>query len=77
MKVELPPVLAEQLHALPESGMGYQVVRVLLKDGKIWDHVLVFNGEEMELPEGATLQDAAGIVSFELELGRGRGGLEI
>ena len=37
--------------ALPESGMGYQKVDIVLSNGQIINDVIVHNAEEIELPE--------------------------
>ena len=42
-KVKLPLNISEKLQKLPESGMGYQVVDLILKDGKIVEKVTVLN----------------------------------
>jgi len=34
-KVKIPEKLVHQLVMLPESGMGYQLVKIFLSDGKI------------------------------------------
>jgi hypothetical protein len=47
------PVLAQE----PETGMGYQVVTVLLKDGRRYDGVVVTGGIITEV-------DGAGSVPF-------------
>jgi len=39
------------LLALPESGMGYQKVDIVLSNGQIINDVIVHNAEEIELPE--------------------------
>ena len=39
----------DQLSQLPENGMGYQVVRLLLKDGTTLDNRLVFNSEYLQV----------------------------
>lgn len=51
MRVKLSDRLTQKLLALPESGMGYQCVDVQLIDGRELHGVLVFNAEEVELPE--------------------------
>ena len=51
MRVKLAERLVKKLLALPESGMGYQRVDVRLSDGRELRDVLVFNAEEVELPD--------------------------
>jgi hypothetical protein len=34
---------------LPETGMGYQLVDIFLKDGRIYKKITVYNSEEIEL----------------------------
>lgn len=41
----------DYLTRLPESGMGYQRVNVLLEDGTELKDCTVFNAEEIEVPE--------------------------
>ena len=36
---------------LPESGMGYQKVNIILKRGGVLKDVIVFNAEECQVPE--------------------------
>jgi hypothetical protein len=36
---------AAELASKPETGMGYQVVTIVLKDGKRFDHVVVVQGQ--------------------------------
>ena len=51
MTIRLPEKWARFLVGQPESGMGYQRIDVRLADnGKIED-VVVFNAEEIELPD--------------------------
>ena len=51
MQLTLDEKWTERLIELPESGMGYQRVCVLLKDGRILDDVLVFNAEVLQVPD--------------------------
>jgi len=58
--VKLSPKWTEYLVKQPESGMGYQKVDLRLKGDKILRNVLVFNCEEVQLPEelaGAEIVD--------------------
>lgn len=52
-KVKIPEKFVEQLVRLPESGMGYQLVKVFLSNGKILrEHrvlnssILILNSDE-------------------------------
>lgn len=42
-KIPLPDDFVNYLMQFPESGMGYQVVRVILKDGRELNHMKVLN----------------------------------
>lgn len=42
-RLKLPKYLVEKLKGLPESGMGYQIVNLKLKDGTILKNITVFN----------------------------------
>jgi hypothetical protein len=49
--VHLPKIWMEQLVNLPESGMGYQRVDILLRQGEVLKSVMVFNAEECQVPK--------------------------
>lgn len=49
--VRLPEIWSERLAQLPETGMGYQKVNIILKWGKMLKDVIVFNAEECQVPE--------------------------
>jgi hypothetical protein len=49
--LKLDPKWSEYLVRQPESGMGYQRVDLRLKGNKILRNILVFNGEEIQLPD--------------------------
>lgn len=51
MQIELRSELINRLVALPESGMGYQLVDLILVDGRIVPNVKVFNCEIANLPD--------------------------
>ncbi len=51
MRKKLERIWTQQLQALPESGMGYQRVDIVMADGRELKDALVFNAEEVELPE--------------------------
>lgn len=42
-KIELPKKLSDYLMNLPENGMGYQIVKVILKSGRVLHKLKVFN----------------------------------
>jgi hypothetical protein len=52
MRVKLNEHWIKILSNLPESGMGYQAVNVKLRNGKVIRNALVFNAEELEIPNG-------------------------
>ena len=52
MTVSLGIKLVRKLAKLPESGMGYQVVDLVLSDGRKLKNVVVFNSEQAEIAEG-------------------------
>ncbi len=47
MKYKLPKIIQDQLSKLPESGMGYQNVNLVFRDGKSIP-VAILNGEFFE-----------------------------
>lgn len=49
--VRLPELWIDRLVNLPESGMGYQKVNIILKRGKVLKDVIVLNAEECQAPE--------------------------
>ena len=51
MQIELRQEMIDRLLALPESGMGYQLVDLVLVDGRVVPAVPVFNCEIVNLPE--------------------------
>lgn len=61
--VPLPQRLTRQLLEIPETGMGFQVVDLVLTDGRVLPRVIVLNAEIAEIP------DAAGAVDPALVLG--------
>jgi hypothetical protein len=50
MRIRLEERWTKRLLALPESGMGYQRVDIRLADGRELRNVVVFNAEEIEVP---------------------------
>ena len=57
---------SERLRDLPESGMGYQRVRVRLRDGRTVEEAIVFNGTVLEVPDGAPTFDGPMIAAIDL-----------
>jgi hypothetical protein len=51
MRITLEQRWIERLLVLPESGMGYQRVDVRLADGRELQDVVVFNAQEIEVPD--------------------------
>jgi hypothetical protein len=51
MTIQLPQPWIERLVKLPESGMGYQRVNIVLKHGKILRDIIVLNAEQAVVPE--------------------------
>ena len=51
MTIRLPEKWARFLVQQPESGMGYQRVDVRLANDRKVEDVMVFNAEEIELPD--------------------------
>jgi hypothetical protein len=47
--ITLPTKWATELASKRETGMGYQVVSVILKDGKRFDQVVVVEGRVTEI----------------------------
>jgi len=50
VRLHLPQKWVDYLTRMPESGMGYQRVDVVLDDGTQLRDCLVFNAEEIEVP---------------------------
>jgi len=46
---------------MPETGMGYQKVDLIFKDGRILKGVIVLNAEECETEEAFNVDDIADI----------------
>ena len=51
MRLYLTDRWANHLSRLPENGMGYQVVDIVLRSGENFRDIIVFNGQEVEWPE--------------------------
>ena len=67
MRIKLDSRWTERLLQLPESGMGYQRVDVRFANGRELKNVLVFNAEDLDVPD-----DLAGLEIQELSLPEGR-----
>ena len=67
--LKLPINFTNTLLNLPETGMGYQLVKVILKSGKILHHHKVFNAELLMLDENENI-NAKDIETIELETRR-------
>ena len=66
MQVRLDHHWSEKLARFPESGMGFQRVRVRLKAGRTIENALVFNGCVLEVPKDESTFKAADIAEIEL-----------
>lgn len=53
VRVRLTERWVDHVRGLPETGMGYQIVDVVLRNGKGFRGIVVRNAEEMEWPSGA------------------------
>jgi hypothetical protein len=51
MRIELQKKIIDRLITLPETGMGYQLVDLVLSDGRIVPNVAIFNCEIANLPD--------------------------
>ena len=54
-ELKLPDSFINILVNLPESGMGYQIVKVILKSGQVLYQHKVFNSEILMLEENETI----------------------
>ncbi len=64
--LKLPDTFISFLASLPESGMGYQIVKVILKSGKILHKHKVLNSELLILDANENIS-AKDIYKIELE----------
>jgi len=48
--IKLNKKWADYVLSLPESGMGYHVVDIILNDNSIIKNIIIFNAEDLELP---------------------------
>ena len=51
MHLELRPEIVDRLLTLPENGMGYHLVDLILTDGRVVPNVPILNCEIAQLPE--------------------------
>jgi hypothetical protein len=64
--IKLPEIFINKLINLPESGMGYQIVKVFLRNGKVLKKQKVLNSEVLMLDDNELIQ-AIDIANIELE----------
>ena len=69
MRLALEDRWIEKLRSQPESGMGYQRVRVRLRDGRIIAQAVVLNGRFLDFKEDVGSVTSPDIVDLE-EIGR-------
>ena len=65
MPLHLDDRWASHLSRLPENGMGYQVVDVLLRNGEQVRGVVVLNAQEVQWPAGRPQIASHDIVGIE------------
>ena len=53
--LKLPDIFINMLINLPENGMGYQIVKVILKSGKVLHQQKVINSEILMLEENENI----------------------
>ena len=51
MRIKLDTQWTKRLLEWPESGMGYQRVDVCFVNGRVLKNVVVFNAEELDVPD--------------------------
>lgn len=64
--IKLPIQFTKQLTKLPETGMGYQLVKIILKNGLILNNHKVLNSSLLILEKDEKLENKE-IVSIEVE----------
>ena len=69
MRLDLNPHWTGRLLELPESGMGYQRVRIRLKNGRTIPRALVFNAEVLQVEEAVPPFRSEDIADIEIEPG--------
>ena len=65
IKISLPENIITKLVELPEQGMGYQIVDILLTNGHELKNKLVFNSSVLELEENELI-NLKDIVSIQI-----------
>jgi hypothetical protein len=65
--LKLPDIFVNILINLPENGMGYQVVKVILKSGRVLHHQKVLNSSILMLEESESITEKD-IEKIELEI---------
>lgn len=66
MRLQLDTKWSDTLRQLPENGMGFQRVDIVLRGGHRVNDVLVFNSEEIELPDSQRQIRTSDIVDIKL-----------
>ncbi|MBU2567627.1 MAG: hypothetical protein KJ967_02475 [Elusimicrobia bacterium] len=66
MPIKLTAELAERLLSQPETGMGYQKVNIILKNGDVIRDTIVYNAGNLELPEKFSEVKVSSIAQIEL-----------
>jgi hypothetical protein len=59
---------------MPETGMGYQRVRVKLRDGPVLDNVVVLNAWVLQLTDDVGVVATQDIIDLELQPVKPQGG---
>ena len=72
MKLDLERRWIDKLAQMPESGMGYQRVRVRLKVGRTIEDALVFNASVLHVSDDIPPFSLQDIADIELAQGVGR-----
>lgn len=66
-KVKLNTQFMEELKELPENGIGFQLVNIIKKDGKVLTNRVISNCVYLLLKEGETI-DVSEIKEIEIDL---------
>lgn len=56
VRINLPKKFSDLLGNLPEQGMGYQIVDIVLKNGKYLTKKIVFNSSILELEKSEEIK---------------------
>lgn len=56
-RIELPKKFVKYLVTLPENGMGFQIVKVILKNGNVINNLKVFNSSVLLVKNDKILKD--------------------